>query len=76
MTENNKNSVKQLSVNKKYKLKKISKNIIYNKKVKKKKKDFTRWDFSGGPVVKNPPANAGNMGSIPGPGRSLMLWSN
>ena len=26
-----------------------------------------------GPVVKNPPASAGGMGSIPGPGRSHML---
>ena len=26
--------------------------------------------FPGGPVVKNPPANAGDTGSIPGPGRS------
>ena len=25
-------------------------------------------DFSGGPVVKNPPANAGDLGSIPGLG--------
>ena len=25
--------------------------------------------FPGGPVVENPPANAGDMGSIPGPGR-------
>ena len=25
--------------------------------------------FSGGSVVKNPPANAGNTGSIPGPRR-------
>ena len=25
-------------------------------------------DFSGGLVVKNPPSNAGDMGSIPGPG--------
>ena len=24
------------------------------------------WDFLGGPVVRNLPANAGNMGSIPG----------
>ena len=30
-------------------------------------------DFSGGPVVKNPPANAGDTGSIPGAGRSHML---
>ena len=34
------------------------------------------WDFPGGAVVKNPPANAGNMGSIPGLGRSHMLRSN
>ena len=30
----------------------------------------------GGAVVKNPPANAGDMGSIPGPGRSHMPRSN
>ena len=33
-------------------------------------------DFPGGPVVKNPPANAGDTGLIPGSGRSHMLWSN
>ena len=27
-------------------------------------------------MVKNPLANAGDMGSIPDPGRSHMLWSN
>ena len=27
-------------------------------------------------VVKNPPANAGDMGLIPGPGRSLMVRSS
>ena len=27
-------------------------------------------DFPGGPVVKNPPGNAGDAGSIPGSGRS------
>ena len=27
------------------------------------------WDFSGDPVVENPPAKAGNMGLIPGPER-------
>ena len=27
-------------------------------------------DFPGGSVVKNPPANAGDLGSIPGSGRS------
>ena len=35
-----------------------------------------RRDFLGGAVVKNPPANAGDMGSSPGPGRSHMPWSN
>ena len=25
------------------------------------------WGFPGGPVVKNPPANAGDTGSSPGP---------
>ena len=33
-------------------------------------------DFPGGTVVKNPPANAGDTGSIPGPGRSHRLRSN
>ena len=33
-------------------------------------------DFPGGAVVKNPPANTGDMGSSPGPGRSHMPWSN
>ena len=30
----------------------------------------------GGPVVKNQPANAGDMGSIPGLRRFLMMWGN
>ena len=34
------------------------------------------WDFPGGAVVKNLPANAGDMGSSPGLGRSHMPWSN
>ena len=33
-------------------------------------------DFPGGPVVKNPPAITGNMGSIPGLGRSHRPRSN
>ena len=32
--------------------------------------------FPGGSVVKNLPANARDTGSIPGPGRSYMSWSN
>ena len=33
-------------------------------------------EFPGGPVVKNLPANAGDMGSIPGPVRSHMTQGN
>ena len=33
-------------------------------------------DFLGGAVVKNPPANAGDTGLSPGPGRSHILQSN
>ena len=33
-------------------------------------------DFLGGPVIKNPPASAGDMGSIPDPGGSHMAKSN
>ena len=33
-------------------------------------------DFPGGAVVKNLPANAEDMGSSPGLGRSHMPWSN
>ena len=33
-------------------------------------------DFPGGAVVKNPPANAEDTGSIPGQGRSHMPQSN
>ena len=36
----------------------------------------TRPDFPGGAVVKNPPANAGDTGSSPGPRRSHMPRSN
>ena len=34
------------------------------------------WDFPGSAVVQNLPANAGDTGSSPGPGRSHMPWSN
>ena len=33
-------------------------------------------DFPDGPVIKHPPANAGDTGSIPGPGRSHMPWGD
>ena len=46
--------------------------------VKKKKtiKNIPQRDFPGGTMVKNLPANAGDTGSSPGPGRSHMLQSN
>ena len=44
-------------------------------KEKRMKRNEDR-DFPHGSVVKNLPANAGHMGSIPGLGRSHMLWSN
>ena len=34
------------------------------------------WDSPGGPVVKNPPASAGDWGPIPGLGRLHMSWGN
>ena len=34
------------------------------------------WGFPGGAVDKNPPANAGDTGSSPGPGRSHMPQNN
>ena len=51
---------------------KAARHIIY----RKTKTKMTARDFSGSTVVKNPPANAGDTGSIPGLGRSHMLWSN
>ena len=39
-------------------------------------KKYEILDFPGGAVVQNPPANAGDTGSSPGPGRSHMLRSN
>ena len=33
-------------------------------------------EFLGGPMVKYLPANAGDMGSVPDPGRSHMPLSN
>ena len=36
----------------------------------------TTQGFPGGSVVKNPPANAGDMGSIPDLGRPRMPQSN
>ena len=40
------------------------------------KKNVNILGFPGGAVVKNPPANAGDAGLSPSPGRSLMPQSN
>ena len=37
---------------------------------------FYESGFPGGTVIKNPPANTGDTGSSPGPGRSHMSRSN
>ena len=58
--------------------------ILLPKSDKAHRKTMTKYkhkykhllDFPGGAVVKNPPANAGDTGSSPGPGRSHMLRSN
>ena len=34
-------------------------------------KHYRPGDFPGGPVVKNPPSNAGDMGSVPGRGTNI-----
>ena len=47
---------------------------VINHNGKEYKKKCT--NFAGGAVVKNPPANAGDTGLSPGPGRSHMPWSN
>ena len=43
---------------------------------KKLKTGLLHEGFPGGSVGKSPPAHAGDTGSIPGPGRSHMPWSN
>ena len=40
------------------------------------KKLMYQGGFLGGSMVKNLLANAGDTGSIPGPGRCHILWSN
>ena len=46
------------------------------KKLTLLRQQMTNEDFAGGPVVKNPPANSGDTGSIPGPGRFHMPQGN
>ena len=57
-------------------LKIYAKEIKFPIPTKKQTLKYMSWDFPGGPMVKNPPANAGDMGSIPGSGRSHVPQSN
>ena len=53
--------------------------VVYqtvDKITESKAQRYHSQDFPGGAVVKNSPANAGDTGSIPGPGRSHMPPSN
>ena len=45
-------------------------------KLKRERERKTFRGFPGGSLVKNLPASAGDMGLIPDPGRSNMLWNN
>ena len=49
---------------------------VINHNGKEYDKECICREFPGGAVVKNLPANAGDTGLSPGPGRSHMLWSN
>ena len=51
----------------------LSSQFVMNLKLLKKIKPR---GFPGSAVVKNPPANSGDTGSSPGPGRSHVPWSN
>ena len=46
----------------------VEKNFLNTQKIK--------YDFPDGPVAKNPPTNAGDTSSIPGPRRFHMPWGN
>ena len=48
--------------------------IIVRSTVLSKRKTY--WDFPGGPLVKNLPANAGHTGCIPSLERLDMPWDN
>ena len=49
-------------------MQKISKNLQKNKPLRTNNE---HQDFPGGPVVKRPPCNAGDAGSVPGPGTKI-----
>ena len=58
-----------------YKIYACSSGKMLKRRSKDSNNNYSRG-FPGGAVVKNPPANAGDGGSIPGPGRSHMPRSN
>ena len=49
---------------------------VLRTKLRITEKELKLWDFPGGPVVEDPPARTGDMGSIPGPGRLHVLRNN
>ena len=49
---------------------------VDTERVSRDRKRREKADYHGGPVVKNLPANTGDMGSIPGLGRSHILRSS
>ena len=53
-----------------------TKKLLHSEGNQQQNEKTTYWGFPGGAVVKNPPANAGDTGSSPGPGRSHMPQSN
>ena len=50
--------------------------IVSTSVLSSKVTEVSTWGFPGGAVVGSPPANAGDTGSRPGPGRSHMPRSN
>ena len=52
------------------------KEVLIHTEIWMKLENIKLRGFPGGAVVKNPPANAGDTGSSPGPGRSHMPQSN
>ena len=54
----------------------LCKKCQVTKDVSLRKRKNTDLGFPGGAVAKNPPANAGDTGSIPGQGRSHVPRSN
>ena len=54
----------------------IYKELLNSTKTKNPIQKWAKGDFPGGAVVENPPANAGDTGLSPGPGRSHMPRSN